>query len=207
MGAFTMRFGMSSLLVAMTVLVPLCGVTALAQGPIYHVGRPASQEEIRALDLNIGPAGKELPAGRGTAQEGANIFAQKCAPCHGPDGTQDPSPANLQYRGRQYGRPLAGGKGTLASEYPIRSIGSYWPYATTIWDYINRAMPGDKPGTLSADDVYALTAFLLYRNDLIRESDLMDAQSLPKVQMPNRNGFIPRVEEIRRWRCPIGNCP
>lgn len=100
-----------------------------------------------------------------------------------------------------------GGQGTLTSIHPVKSIGSFWPFATTVWDFINRAMPAGQEGTLTADEVYALTAFLLYRNGIIQESDVIDAKSLPKVQMPNRNGFVPRVEDLRRYRCRQGPCP
>jgi cytochrome c len=101
-----------------------------------------------------------------------------------------------------------GGKESLKTIHPIKSVGNWWPFATTLWDFINRAMPANKPGSLSAGEVYALTAVLLYRNGIIKETDRLDAASLPKIQMPNRNGMIPaRVEDIRRWRCPVGTCP
>jgi hypothetical protein len=138
-------------------------VAALAQTPTHHLGRTPSAEEIRAWDIAIGPAGKELPPGSGTVKEGANIYAQKCAVCHGPTGTEGP-------RNR-----LVGGKGS-------RQIVEY-QFATPLWDIINRSMPLEKQGSLSADEVYALTAFLLQRNGFIQESDVMDAKSLPKVKM------------------------
>ena len=144
---------------------------ALAQTPTYHLGRTPGTEEIRAWDIAIGPEGKELPPGRGTAPEGATIYAQKCAACHGVTGTE----TNLGY----LTRPLVGGKGP-------RGVAG-WQFATAIWDIINRSMPLRQWGSLSADEVYALTAFLLHRNGIIQESDVMDAQSLPKVRMPNRN--------------------
>jgi S-disulfanyl-L-cysteine oxidoreductase SoxD len=106
---------------------------------------------------------------------------------------------------------MLGGKGTLNTLDPVMTIGSYWPFATTLWDFINRAMPRKQKGSLSADEVYALTAFLLYRNDIIRESDFIDAKSLPKIQMPNRNGFVPPrledIHDIQRRRCRLGHCP
>ena len=180
-------------LVAGMVLVPLCGIAALAQTPNYNRGRTPSAEEIRAWDIAIGPEGKELPPGSGTAQDGAKIYAQQCAACHGPTGEKVvPDAADLWphlYSGR--GRPptpLVGGKGTLHTPNPVRTIGSFYPFATTIWDYINRSKPPKEPGSLSADQVYALTAFLLYQNGIVRESAVMDAKSLPKIQMPNR-GF------------------
>ncbi|MBI3940508.1 MAG: cytochrome c [Acidobacteria bacterium] len=171
-------------LVVLAIALATC-VAALAQGLTYNLGRAPSEEEIKVWDIAVGPAGKELPPGSGTTQEGAKIYAQKCAACHGPTGAEMTI----------YHRPLVGGKGTLTTTNPVRSIGTYWPFATTIWDYINRAMPQDQQGTLSANEVYALTAFLLYRNDIIKESDVIDAASLPKIQMPNRNGFFPAEPE------------
>jgi len=176
-------------------------VAALAQSPTYHLGRTPSAEEIRAWNIAISPSGKELPPGSGTAKEGAPIYVQKCAKCHGPTGTE----AKFLHGA------LVGGKGTLSSPRPLRTVGSFWPYATTLWDWINRAMPLYEEGSLSADQVYALTAFLLYRNEIIKESDVMDAKSLPKVQMPNRNGFVPaRLEDIpdlQKRGCQLGTCP
>jgi mono/diheme cytochrome c family protein len=174
---------------------------ALAQTPDYrNVGRAPTQEQIRAWDIAVGPDGKELPPGSGTATEGAKIFANRCAACHG---------QNLE--GSPLGPRLTGGEGTFNTLYPVRTIGSYWPFATTLWDYINRAMPRNQEGSLSANEVYALTAFLLYRNKIIQEGDVIDAKSLPKVQMPNRNGFVPaRLEDIhdlRKRGCRLGYCP
>ena len=180
----------------MVLILPVACVAALAQTSTHNLGRTPSAEEIRAWDISIGPEGKELPPGKGTAKEGAQLYAQKCAICHGPTGAESlPAAAGLwpypAFIGRRPVRPLVGGKGTLASPNPLRTIGSFWPVATPLWDYINRAMPPKGEGTLRADEVYALTAFLLFRNDIIQETDVMDAQSLPKVQMPNRNGFVP----------------
>lgn len=166
-------------LVAVMVLVLLCGMGALAQGTTYKLGRAPSGEEIRAWDTSVGVQGKELPPGSGTAKEGAPIYAKKCAGCHGATGKEGPS------------RVLVGGQGTLKNINPIKTIGSYYPFATTLWEQINRVMPENKEGSLSPKEVYALTALLLSWNGIIRESDVMDAKSLPKVQMPNRNGFTP----------------
>ncbi len=176
---------------------------ALAQTPTYNLGKIASAEEIRAWgDLVIGPAGKELPPGSGTAKEGAKIYAQKCPQCHGPTGAET-GPG-------LFARPLVGGKGTLNTLRPVLTVGSFWPFATTIWSFINRAMPPYEEGSLSADEVYALTAFLLYRNNIIQENDIMDAKSLPKVQMPNRNGFVPPkledISDLPKRGCRGGNC-
>jgi len=168
--------------------VIIANAGALAQVPSYqNVGRTPTQEEIRAWDISIGPAGKELPPGSGTAKEGAEIYARKCAACHG---------ATLE--GGQGGPRLMGGQGTLTTLQIQRSIGSYWPFATTIWDFTNRAMPPRQGGTLPPDEVYALTAFLLHKNGIIQESDVMNAKSLPEVRMPNRNNFIPLWPEWKK---------
>ncbi len=195
----------SNLLVPMVALVlnAAC-VAALAQTPTYNLGRTPSAEEIRAVDIIVGPAGKELPPGRGTAKEGANIYARRCAACHGPTGTAKGDGVITVFK------PLVGGKGTLNTLHPVWTLGSL-PFATTIWDFINRVMPYNDPGSLSADEVYAVTAFLLYRNDIIQESDILDAKSLPKIPMPNRNGFVPaRLEDILdlpKRGCRGGTCP
>jgi len=182
------------------VLALTVSITALAQGTTYKAGRSPTKAEIRAWDILIGPEGKELPPGSGTAKQGAAIYAKKRAACHGPTGD-----------GSQLAPHLLGGKGTLNTLQPVRTIGSYWPFATTIWDYINRAMPQGQGGSLSANEVYALTAFVLFRNSIVGESDVIDAKSLPKVQMPNRNGFIPqRLEDIgdlQKRGCRGGHCP
>lgn len=217
-----------SLLVPVMVLLG-CSA-ALAQRPTYSgVGRTPTQEEVHAWDITISPSGKELPPGKGTAIEGGVLFAQKCAMCHGPTAEE----SKLTYA------RLVGGRGTLNTDDPVITPGSTWPYATSIWDFIHRAMPefpagpkalppgylytehpiparnatqgaaeggggggpfgmqdGDllKTGVnplLSVDQIYSLTAFILFRNDIIKEDDVMDQNTLPKVQMPNRNGFIP----------------
>jgi len=157
-----------------------CGA-ALAQSPTYHLGRTPTPEEVKAWDIAIGPEGKELPPGSGTAEDGAKIYAEKCVLCHGPTATE----------GKFLHGVLAGGEGSLTTLEPIKTIGSYWPYATTIFDFINRAMPFNKPGSLMPDEVYSLTAFLLYKNDVIKMDAVIDAKSLPQVQMPNRDGFFP----------------
>jgi S-disulfanyl-L-cysteine oxidoreductase SoxD len=174
---------------SLKLLVPLmilaACVAALAQSRPYNLGTPLSQEEIRGFDFMIGPAGKELPPGSGTAKEGADIFAKRCAACHGPNG-----------QGGIAGRLVLGSPGNPHRgpyKDTERSATSYYPYATIAWDYINRAMPPTKPGSLTPDEVYALVAFLFYRNGIIQESDALDAKSLPKIQMPNRNGFVPAV--------------
>jgi S-disulfanyl-L-cysteine oxidoreductase SoxD len=186
-----------NVLVAVMALVSLCRIAAPAQTPIYNLGRTPSQEEVRAWDISIGPEGKELPPGSGTAKEGAKIYAQRCAQCHGPTATE----------GKGIHGRLVGGKGTLSTDHPLRTIGSFWPFATIVWDFINRAMPRNEEGSLSADEVYALTAFLLFRNDIIKESDVMDAKSLAKVRMPNRNGFVPVWPDYKLYQGCDANLP
>jgi cytochrome c len=139
------------------------------------LGRPPTQAEVRAWDLSISPDGTELPPGSGNATTGAVVFTQRgCAACHGPTGKEGPGPV------------LVGGEATLRTNYfPIK----YWPYAPPIWDFINRAMPYDKPGVLTPDEVYSLLAYLLYKNDIIKEGDVMDARTLAKVQMPHRADY------------------
>jgi len=174
---------------------------AFAQAPSYSdVGRTPTKEEVQAWNDSIGPQGKELPPGSGTAKQGAEIFASKCAACHGPAG-----------EGSQMAPRLVGGRGALSSPTPSRTLANYWPFATTIWDYINRAMPPKQEGSLSASDIYALTAFILNRNEIIPEGQVIDAASLPKIKMPNRDGFIPqRLEDIHDQQargCRAGHCP
>src|SRR5690242_15496365 len=130
----------------MIAAISLAGAAASAQGPQYHLGRAPSPEQVTAWDVAIGPEGKELPPGSGTAKEGAKLYAQRCAKCHGPS-----------LAGTPLAPPLVGGKGTLTTSKPVKTIGSYWAFATTVWDYINRTMPWNEEGTLSANDVYSLT--------------------------------------------------
>ena len=150
------------------------GASALAQGPTYRIGRTPTPEEIKALDISIGPTGEELPPGKGNAKEGAQLYRTKgCAGCHGAQGiggtapilkSKDPKNPDLWARGRIL---------------PLRA-----PFATTVWDYINRGMPLNREGTLTPDEVYSLTAYLLFINDVIPEDQALDQQSLPKVKMP-----------------------
>ena len=177
--------------------------TALAQTPGYkNIGRTPTQSEIQAWDIAIGPDGKGLPPGSGSAKDGAAVYAQKCASCHGADAEGGP-----------IGPRLAIGKESLDSlktNHPVRGL-VYWPFATTIWDYINRAMPRNQAGTLSANEVYALTAYVLFRCGVLKETDVLDAKTLPKVQMPNRNGFVPPnfadLTDDRKRGCRQGVCP
>src|SRR5262245_16911144 len=149
-----------------------------AQTNSLGVGRPATAEEIREVSAAIAPYGDGLPEGSGTVAAGREVFAAECARCHGAKAQGDIGPT------------LVGGQGTLATARPLKTVGSFWPYATTLWDYINRAMPFDKPGILKPSEVYAVAAFILNLNGIIGDNDVMDAKSLPKVKMPNRDGFV-----------------
>ena len=149
-----------------------------AQSQTFGVGRTPTPEEIRDLGSAIAPDGQGLPAGSGSVSEGRAVFAAHCARCHGPTGEGD------------VGARLVGGQGTLRTPRPLKTVGSFWPYTTTLWDYINRAMPFDKPGGLSPSEVYAASAFILNLNGIIDDTQVMDAQTLPKIRMPNRDGFV-----------------
>ena len=176
-----MRCSLSLLASVIILAAPAAG---LAQSG-YNVGTPLSQEDIKRFDMMLGPEGKELPPGHGTAKEGAVVFASRCAVCHGQNGKGG------IVRRLVIGSPGQPHRGPF-SEADKDGI-SYYPYPTIAWDYINRAMPASKPGSLAPDEVYALVAFLYYQNGIIAENDVMDAKSLPKVQMPNRDGFVPAV--------------
>jgi mono/diheme cytochrome c family protein len=177
-----MRCSLNLLVAAIILAAP---AAALAQSPTYKVGKPLSQEEVRSFDFMIGPGGQALPPGHGTAKEGAVIFAKRCEVCHGQNGQQG------VLRRLVLGSPGKPFRGPFSPEE--KDSVAYYPYATIAWDYINRAMPVPKPGSLTHDEVYALVAFLLYRNGIIQEADVMDDKSLPKVEMPNRNGFVPAM--------------
>jgi cytochrome c len=167
---------MSKWLVAGACAALTCLLAAEAQeGP--NLGVEATSEEIAGWNISVGPDGAGLPPGSGTPDVGAEIFAAQCAACHGPQG-----------EGLINDR-LVGGQGSLATDDPVQTIGSYWPYATTIFDYVRRAMPYQTPHTLTDDEAYALTAHLLHLNGIIGATDVMDAQTLPAVEMPNRDGF------------------
>ena len=200
-----MRFSRDVAAVAMIVAATFLCTAARAQAPDYaKVGRTPTQDEIKAWDIAIGLEGKELPPGSGTAKEGAVVYAQKCMFCHGEKLEGAP------YQGIQV-PGLAGGFGTLKDHRPVKTVGSYWPFATTVWDFINRSMPRDAERTLKPDQVYAVTAFIFFKNGIIKETDVMDANTLPKVKMPNRDNFIPKnYDDINNWKkrgCKWGQCP
>jgi S-disulfanyl-L-cysteine oxidoreductase SoxD len=186
------------------VVAGVCQAVALAQAPGYGIGRTPSAEEVRAWDISISPNGKELPPGRGTAREGAPLFTQKgCAGCHGRSGSGSQAPTLIKSDGTT--------KNTLPCLVPCINdsnvMALHSPYATVIWDYINRGMPLGKEGSLKPDEVYALTAYLLFKNGVIGEDTVMDAQSLPKVAMPNAKGFSLPPDEWKHGVPRLKNYP
>ncbi|KHK60018.1 cytochrome C [Burkholderia sp. A9] len=152
--------------------------------PSMHVGRSPTAEEIAGWDIDVVPDGTGLPIGHGTAAEGAAVFAMRCAACHGANGEGVSVPERGAFP------RLVGGIGTLADDVPVKTVGSYWPYATGVFDYIRRAMPLTAPGSLTSNEVYALVAFILSRNGVIPAPAVMNEKTLPAVVMPNRDGFI-----------------
>ncbi len=164
-----------------SLLLLLCSAGALAaQSQPYGFGQPATAADTTQKDLTVFPSGKGLPPGKGTAEQGAAIYKEKCAECHNEKGEGRPG----QYPA------LVGGIGSLTSAKPQKTVGSFWPYATTVWDYIRRAMPFDHPRSLSADEVYAVTAFVLHLNGLVERPQELNEKTLPAVKMPNRDGFV-----------------
>lgn len=168
------------LLVTAALLALALGAPQASEKP--GLGKPISEADIKAWDIAILPDGTGLPPGSGTAAQGAKVYAEKCAACHGAEGKGGPNAA------------LVGG-GPLRSIDAPKTIANFWPYATTVFDFTRRAMPWQQPRTLTDDEVYAVTAYILALNKLIGESDVMDAQTLPKVKMPNRDGFIIRFPD------------
>jgi cytochrome c len=151
---------------------------ASAQAPRF--GQPIAPADIAPWDISIGPDGAGLPLGRGTVAQGEAVYAAKCQACHGEKGAGRPNDR------------LVGGIGSLGPDKaPVKTVGSYWPYATTLFDYIRRAMPFQESQSLTSDEVYAVSAYILHLNEIIGANEVLDAQSLPKVRMPNRDGFIP----------------
>ena len=163
---------------------------ANAQGypSAFGFGKPATEQDIAKVAIAVNADGKGLPAGKGNYAKGKEVYEAACAACHGADlkGITPlpdmPSGAALR---------LVGGRGTLTSQKPIVTVESYWPYATTLFDYVRRAMPFGAPGALSDDEVYAVSAYILGEANIVDKAMVLDAQTLPKVQMPNRDGFIP----------------
>jgi cytochrome c len=158
------------------VIAGCAGTAAVVETP--NLGQPVKETEVAGWDISIAPDGAGLPAGRGTSAQGALVYEAKCQTCHGAKGAGQPNDR------------LVGGQGTIASKTPLRTVGSYWPYATTVFDYVRRSMPYTQSQSLTNDEVYAVTAYLLHQNGIIAEADEMNAQTLPRVKMPNRDNFI-----------------
>jgi len=154
-----------------------CATQAHAQGP-YGIGRAATPSEIAGWNIDVDRQGNNLPAGSGSVSRGREVFDQQCAACHGAKGEGG------------VGDQLVGGQGTLATPKPVKTVGSYWPYATTLFDYIRRAMPQNAPQSLSNEDVYAVSAYILQLNGLLPAEATLDARSLSAIKMPNRNMFV-----------------
>ena len=176
----TLKLGLS----AAAILATLAASPALAQShPRYGFGAAVDQQEL-AKFFSIPADGTGLPPGSGTPAAGAKVFADNCAACHGEKGEGNPAKGIG-------GDKLLGGRGSLASATPVKTVESYWPYATTLFDYVKRAMPFSAPGSLSDNDVYAVVAYILSEAKIIKPTDTMNATTLPKVVMPNRDGFVP----------------
>jgi mono/diheme cytochrome c family protein len=157
----------------------LLALSSAAFGQSPNLGKPISPEDLAAWDISIGPDGAGLPPGSGTAKQGEAVFTAKCQACHGAKGAGQPNDR------------LVGGQGSLPGDKPpIKTVGSFWPYATTMFDYVRRAMPYNESKTLSPDEIYAVVAYVLNLNGVIGDTDVINAQTLPNVKMPNRDGFI-----------------
>lgn len=170
------EFAMFLLRSILAAAVVAGSVTPSAQA--FEFGRQATREEIKAWDIDVRPDGKGLPDGGGTVLHGKAVYEENCAACHGvngQDGTKD---------------RLVGGQGSLTSDRPLKTVGSFWPYATTLFDYIHRAMPYQAPGSLDVDDTYAVAAYILSLNGILLAEGRLDRQSLPRIKMPNRDGFV-----------------
>ena len=165
------------------IVVVATAVALVASSTHAHdFGRAATSDEIKLWDIDVRPDGKGLPEGSGTVARGKTVYEENCEACHGPNGQ-----GGIKDR-------LAGGQGSLATETPVKTVGSYWPYATTLFDYIHRAMPYQSPGSLSVDDTYAVAAYILSLNGILPSDAKLDQNSLPAIKMPNRDGFIPDPE-------------
>jgi len=168
--------------ISKTVVACLAACVLASNAQAYEFGRPATPDEIKAWDIDVRPDGVGLPDGSGTAAHGKEVYDDNCSACHGDAGQGG-------YKDR-----LVGGQGTLATSHPVKTVGSYWPYATSLFDYVRRAMPYPAPGSLSDDDTYAVVAYLLSLNGIVPADATLDKASLPKIEMPNRDGFIPEPE-------------
>jgi mono/diheme cytochrome c family protein len=179
-------------IVVLVVLALASATRAQAQSP-YGIGRPATPAEIVGWNIDIDRTGNNLPPGSGSVGHGRKVFDQQCASCHGAQGEGG------------VGDRLVGGQGTLATPKPIPTVGSYWPYAPTLFDYVRRAMPQNAPQSLSSDDVYAISAYILNLNGLLAADATLDARALRAIKMPNRSMFVgdPRPD-VKNPACMTG---
>ena len=198
MGTAPKRFAIGFMLLGAGLVVQAFGPAATAaqtfrpalsaQSPTFGVGHAPKPEQLRVIDIDVTPDGKGLLPGSGTAAAGKDVYTRRCETCHGPTGKEGPQEV------------IAGGRGSLATPTPLKTVGSYWPYATTLWDYINRAMPFDHPSTLTPDEVYSATAYVLFLNRIVGELDVLNEKTLMQVRMPNRYGFVsdPRPDVVTK---------
>jgi cytochrome c len=167
-----------------TATIVIIGLaSSIAQAQDFGIGTPATEAEIAGWSIDVSPSGEGLPLGKGSVVEGAELFASRCAVCHGSKALGKAEDAIADR--------LVGGIGSLASDKPVKTVGSFWPYATTLYDYIHRAMPYDAPQSLQPGEVYALSAYILFLNGIVDENTVLDAKSLPNVKMPNHGNFRP----------------
>jgi hypothetical protein len=169
---------MSTLKQIAFVAACLCVASAAVSDEGPQLGEALSSDQLRALDYTVMPDGDGLPAGSGDASAGREVYNSNCLACHGENGHEG------------INDKLVGGHGSLTGDQPLKTVGSYWPYATTLFDYVRRAMPFQSPGSLSNNEIYAVTAYILYLNEIVAEDHLLDAKTLPAVQMPNRENFV-----------------
>jgi cytochrome c len=168
-----------SLRAVSALMVMLLATDSVARADeLLHLGRFATASEISGWDIDVRPDGRGLPPGQGSATTGQWAYAQWCAACHGERGEGGSVPA------------LVGGVGSLNTPHPIKTVGSYWPYSTTLFDYVRRAMPLYAPQSLKSDELYSITAYILFLNGLVSQKMILDATTLPRVSMPNRDGFV-----------------
>lgn len=158
--------------------VMVLAALGLGAAPGPNLGKPATPEEVAKWDISVAPDGKTLPPGKGSVADGAKVYADRCQACHGEKGGGGPMDR------------LTGGIGSLATDKPVKTVASYWPYATTLFDYVRRAMPLPQPQTLTNDEVYAVVAYVLSIDGIVPQEAVLDAKSLPQVKMPNRDGFV-----------------
>lgn len=172
----TMR--MTRLGALVLVFVSWAGTAHTQEQGRYGIGRTATAAEIAGWNIDVGRDGRGLPPGSGSVMHGREIFEQQCAACHGDKGQGG------------VGDRLVGGQGTLATPHPVKTVGSYWPYAPTLFDYVRRAMPQNAPGSLSNEEVYAVSAYILNLNGLLPPDAVLDAKTMAAIKMPNRKMFV-----------------